>query len=186
MAGRIIMPIRVGGKVIGINDRAVDDSVRNKSLHVKGQEYSELMHGIDEAHGKPIAVLVEGAFDMFQGVSALCKKPKMNTKYGFISNMGTSISDTKVAMVIENFEEAVIMFDNQVNDKGNNEGFEGAVKWYRELRDYMPVRDVTLSYPRGKDPGICTQEQIINAITSEGYKPQTSLQRLKNGTTIRL
>jgi len=186
MAGRIIMPIHIGGKIVGINDRAVDESVRNKSLHIKGQEYSELMHGIDEAQGKPIVVIVEGAFDMFQCASALAKESRLNTRYGFINNMGTSISDTKVSLIIEHFEEAVIMFDNQVNDRGVNDGFDGSVKWYRQLRDYMPCRNITTSYPQGKDPGICTKEQIIDAIKSKGYIPKSSLQRLKDGTTIKL
>jgi DNA primase len=186
MAGRIIMPIRINGQVVGINDRAVDDGVRNKSLHVAGQNYNELLYGLDEAVGKPVGVLVEGAFDMFQVVSALSKDNKINTKYGIVCNMGTSVSETKVALLLENFDEVVVMFDNQVNDKGVNDGFDGAVKWCRELRDYMPVRNITTEYPKGKDPGICTTEQITKALKSKGYVAKTSLQRLKDGSLIKL
>jgi DNA primase len=183
MAGRIIMPIRINGKVVGINDRAVNESLRNKSLHIADQEYNELLHGLDEAVGKRTAVLVEGSFDMFQGVSAVMTKAKICKRYGFVNNMGTAFSEVKAALLLENFDDLVLMFDNDID---NNDGFEGALKWYKEMKDMMPVRNVTTEYPKGKDPAICTAPQIIDAITSEGYKPKTSLQRMKSGSMIKL
>jgi len=186
MAGRIIMPIRINGKIVGINDRAVDEKARNKSLHTKGQDYNELLYGLDEAIGKPKCVLVEGAFDLFQGVSAMSGKNALKSTYGIVANMGTKFSDTKMALLIENFEEVLLMFDNQQDSHGDNEGFESSVKWYRELKDYMPVKNITTCYPFGKDPGICTKQQWRKAVGSDGYVPETFIKKMQAGTRLKI
>lgn len=178
MAGRIIMPITINDKLVGINDRATSDDIRNKSLHIKGVKYDSLMHGIDEASGKRVVVIVEGAFDMFQVVCAIRNTNKIRNNYGVVNNMGTGFSETKAGLIIENFDEAVLLFDNEYNDQGKSEGLTAAIKWYRYLGDYMDVRDCTRSYPVGKDPGICTQDQIITAIKSKGFQQKNQLQQM--------
>jgi DNA primase len=178
MAGRIIMPITINGEIVGLNDRATNDDIRNKSLHIKGLKYDQLMHGIDEASGKRIVVIVEGSFDMFQVISAIRSTTKTKNNYSVVNNMGTSFSEVKAGLIMENFEEAVLLFDNEYNSQGKSEGLNASIKWYRYLSDFMKVRDCTRCYPQGKDPGICTTQQIIEAITSKGYICKTEVEKM--------
>lgn len=179
-AGRIIMPIRIGGTVVGINDRAIDDSISNKSLHTAGQSFGKLLHGLDEAIGKKVCVIVEGAFDMFQVASAI-QGDRQATQFGVVANIGTAFSDQKAALILENFEELVIMFDHdQKNSQGKRTGPDAANKVEWQMKEFMPVRNVTCEYPLGKDPGICTKAEILTALYATGYQHSTRLSSLKN------
>jgi len=185
MAGRIIMPIHIGGGTVGMNDRSVDDSVRNKSLHIAGQNYNSLLYGLDEAAGKKVGVLVEGAFDLYQVHSAI-SRDKEHSHFGVVANMGTAWSDDKIALITDYFDELVIMFDNQKNDKGKNTGLVSAMKIQAMMQEMMPVRNVTLEYPEGKDPGICTKAEILTALYSTGYQYKSKLQQMISGSNIRI
>jgi len=129
--------------------------------------------------------LVEGAFDLYQVHSAISKK-KEHSHIGVVANMGTSWSEDKTALMCDYFDEMVIMFDNQTNDKGKNPGLVSAMKISAMMGEMMPVRNVTTEYPKGKDPGICTKAEILKALYSNGYKHQSRLQQMIRSTNIKL
>ena len=150
-SGRIIMPIILDGKTIAYNDRTITDS-KLKSLHQSGAIFDKIVHGLDEAMGKKIGVVVEGAFDMFQLVSFF-KHSKGYEDYGSVNLMGSNISQEKVAQIASVFEEVILMLDH---DKAGLKGLKNAYLF----EQFMPCRIVTKALPYGKDPGMCSSQEF--------------------------
>jgi hypothetical protein len=162
MAGRIIMPLYINGKLITYNDRSIDNEAKNKSLHPPGVEFDEMVYGLDQAVGKEVAVIVEGAFDTYQVVCALHKHRKLAQKYGSVTLMNNRISDGKLNLVAQNFDRAVVLLDH---DHG---GLSMMNEVCSHLEEIMPTSNATELIPREKDPGKCTADQLIRAITHAG------------------
>jgi DNA primase len=165
-AGRIIMPIRdLDGNYIQFNDRSVFHDAENKSLHMSGTNINNLIHGLSEAYGKKIGILVEGSFDMFQVESVLRSNSKYND-YGCVNNMGCCFNDERAYLLSNTFERLLIFTDN---DKA---GLGAAYKIKYCMEDLMDVRLITKNIPYEKDPAICTKDQIKTAINKR-YKANT-------------
>jgi DNA primase len=176
--GRAIMPININGEVVSYNDRTIMKGVKEKSLHRKDSGFNEMLYGIDEAYGKKIVVLVEGAFDVFQIVSMFRSNKKFK-EHGCVALMGTSFSDDRLCLLMENFDEVVLLLDN------DEEGRKHTVDIYRALKENVTVRSCTMVMPRGKDPGKCTAEQLESAILSDGFVQRNFLSTVIAGTKLR-
>ena len=182
MHHRIIMPILdEDGNVVSYNDRTILPHEKRKSLHKPADNIIDIFNGLPQATGKRTGVIVEGAFDMFQVRCALKRQgKKYERRYGVLDNMGVGSSEGKAAVIIENFDELIVLFDNQVNDKGKNEGLSGSWKWWKLLKGVMPVKVATTNYKIGKDPGTCRRSEIIQALKAPGWEPPTLLQEMED------
>ena len=173
-AGRIIMPIYVDGKLIAVNDRSINENLREKSLHQRGVNFGSIIYGLQQAVGKPTALIVEGAFDCFQVASIISRKRKYAERYGIVVVMGCDLTDEKVSIIADNFEDAAILLDH---DKA---GIAGGRDAHYKLNIMMKTRNLTEVIPKGKDPGKCTDEDILTALDSLGYVPESYLSKLAN------
>lgn len=182
MHHRIIAPIYDDtGAIITYNDRTILPHEKRKSLHKPEQSILDVFNGLQQALGKKAAVIVEGMFDMFQVRCALKRAGKKYfNKYGVLDNMGVGSSEGKAAVLIENFDEVILLFDNQYNDKGKNEGLDGSWKFWKLLKSVIPVKVATSNLKLGNDPGICTTEQIIRALELPGWEPPTMLSEMED------
>lgn len=158
-AGRIIMPIRdEHGRVIGFNDRTISKNVKQKSLHKKGDEAGMMLHGLYQSRHKKYAVVTEGAFDMFAVDCATCDWKPNGKDYGAVNLMGVVMSDERLALLIQYFERVYLMLDHE------EEVLEKIKQWQYEYKDDIEFIDCTASYPKGKDPAICTKKEIREAL----------------------
>ena len=180
MAGRIIMPIYLDGQLMGYNDRTVNDKLKEKSLHLLGSKFDGLIHGLQEALGKPKGAVVEGSFDMYQVASVLATDEDLAAEYGCVNLMGSSFSDAKITTLVDNFQELIIMLDH---DKS---GLEGGFKAYPKLREYVPVRHVSTVMPKDKDPGKCTAKQIKKILRAKGWCPSGYLDTVQQNTQLNI
>ncbi len=159
-AGRIVMPVRdVSGKVVYFNDRTIDDSIKNKSLHQDGSLASQVLHGIRYAHIKKKCVICEGSFDMFAVDCAIRDKNDLGRDYGIVNLMGLVVSDIRLSMLVNHFEEVYWMLDN------DKDGIKATRKFMKEFKDDLEMRNCTQAYPENKDPGKCTKKEIRRAIS---------------------
>lgn len=170
-AGRIIMPIRIGGETVGYNDRTTVPGNQMKSLHQKNQDFDKLVYGLDEALGKKIGVIVEGAFDVYQLVCFFATRADKYKEYGSVALMCSTISHEKAALIASMFEEAVLMLDH---DKAGLKGLKNA--WM--LEQVMPVRIVTKALPWDKDPGKCSAQEISRYLKYKEPKQESFLDKL--------
>jgi DNA primase len=178
MFGRVIMPININGEVVSYNDRTILPNIKQKSLHDPTAKFGEMLYGLDEAYGKKKVVLVEGAFDVFQIVS-MFRSEKRWADYGCVALMGTSFSDDRLCLLMENFDEVIILLDN------DKEGRLHTVSLYKILSEHMLVRSVTGEIPKGKDPGKCTKGQLKKAILSKGFVRSSYLSTVINNSNLK-
>jgi len=158
MAGRIIMPIKdLTENIICYNDRTILDSEERKSLHIKGWPYGRVLHGLYESIGKKYVILTEGAFDMF-AVDCALKGTKHENKFGIVNMMGTAFTDDRMDLLAGNFDRIYLMLDN------DRAGRDMTTDIFKQHGNDADIRCCTESYPRDKDPAICTKEEILRAI----------------------
>jgi len=182
-AGRIIMPVRdISGKVVYFNDRTIDDSITNKSLHQYGSLASQVLHGIRYAHTKKKCVVCEGAFDMFAVDCAIQDKNDLKRDYGIINLMGLVVSDIRLSMLINHFDSVYWMLDN------DKDGIRTTRKFAREFKDDLEMHNCTQAYPEHKDPAKCTKKEIRKAIKKpfidKNWKPSLEYFLDKSGFNI--
>lgn len=181
MSGRIVMPIFIDGKLAGYNDRTIDDNARQKSLHLPDSNFELLLYGLHEAQKKPNAVIVEGAFDLFQIASILSYNQKLYNEFGVVCLMGTTFNEHRLGMIFENFDKAILLLDN------DEQGRSHSIKIKEELEEYMPTVNATFSIPYDKDPGKCTKREILKALSTKNTTKKTYvsfLQRLEDERKI--
>lgn len=159
---RIIMPIRDHrGEVICFNNRHIADAAKIKTKHPKGIDITDYVHGVYESLGRDVVVVVEGPFDMFQVASVIRKR---QLGLGVVNVMGVLITEQRAAIISELFKEALVLFDHdQEYDKDLWIQKKRSVEMLAEI---MKVRDISNLIPKGKDPAICRQKQILKAIQS--------------------
>lgn len=171
-AGRIIMPIRNSiGESVAFNDRAVSEDAL-KSLHPEDPVYGKIIHGLFENKTKRKCVLVEGAFDMFQ-VDCAISRCDLVKEFGVINLMGTYLSDEKISLLVENFDELYLMLDN------DEAGIKALNKYYFKLSEYTDTLEIMSSYPNLKDPGKCRASEIQYAIRNPVKLVESGLDYLK-------
>lgn len=158
MAGRIIMPIRdMSGLIVGYNDRTVDDTAKRKSLHPE-EQYGRILHGLYQNAPKKNCVITEGSFDMFAVDCSLRKDKQMNKEFGVVNLMGVALTPERLALIIKNYEHIYLLFDN------DSAGIRMSKRILNSLKDDIAIRYCTESYPKGKDPGKCTADEILYAL----------------------
>lgn len=169
-AGRIIMPIKDEmGEIVEFNDRTIGKGT--KSRHRPGSRINNLLYGLFEATGKKTVVIVEGAFDLFQ-VASVCRREFKNT--GVVALMGITFPETRREAVIANFDQALVMLDN----KGEKDTYRAAEKIRFSLGMEMKAWNITKEYHMGKDPGMCMEEEIVEALKKRP-KEKTRLDELR-------
>ncbi len=169
MTGRIIMPVRdIDGTVIGYNDRTINDRLKTKSLHPKSVPYGLMLHGLYENRGKQCGIVAEGSFDMFAVDSVLIKHKKLRDKYGVVNLMGTAFTSDRLNLLLTSFDELCLMFDH---DKA---GVTLKKQIINEYEEDILMHDCTESYPEFKDPGKCTEKEIVRAIIEPFIKKKRS------------
>lgn len=168
-SGRIIMPIRdEHGRVIGFNDRTIDKTVKQKSLHKGGDEVSRMLHGLCQNKYKRDGIIVEGSFDMFAVDCVLVQNKQFGKDCGVVNLMGLVMSDDRLSLLLQYFNKLYLMFDH------DDKGVEKTNGFIREYKDDVEFINCTEALPKHKDPAICTSKQIIKALKKPVIKKRKS------------
>ena len=161
-ANRIIMPIRdVDGKYIYFQNRAVYDYM-SKNKFIKGSNATDYLYGLFEILKRKKVIIVEGPFDLYQLISFMIKNDIFD--YDVVSTMGTNITEYRASLISEFFDEAYILFDNDLA------GLSGERMGFRILNDYVKTFKLTQNLWPGKDPGNSTEEQLKRVFKKQKQK----------------
>ncbi len=168
-AGRIIMPIFNSQNVpVCFNDRTINETIREKSLHVKDLPYGRVLYGWDYNSKKKHCIIVEGAFDKWQVELALRQSDAYQGVFDVLALQGTAFTDDQATMVIGKYDHAVLLLDY------DEAGMSATKKIYDKLKDEIDVKIATDKYPEGKDPGKCTGKEIVRAVRFADKPKRTS------------
>jgi Toprim-like len=132
-AQRMVIPVRLGGRLVSFVARDMTGKAEKKVLYPKGAKTSRLLFNYDRAHRFERVVLTEGVLDAIRvGPSAMAL-------------FGTHLSDAQVALLAASrAREVVLMLD------GDAAGREGTQKILKRLGLAWRTRVVDL--PDGRDP----------------------------------
>lgn len=172
MAGRIIMPLYVDGKLVSYNDRTIIKDAKQKSKHPYNSDFNVLVYGLQQAIGKKIGVIVEGAFDLFQIVSFFSRN-KGYEDWGVVALMNTLVNHDKAALIADVFDEVLLMLDH---DKAGLADMDKTVSIFEE---YLPVKNITREMPYGKDPGKCSEYELKKYFNAK-VRTSTFLGKISN------
>ncbi len=146
MADRVVIPIHNGeGELIAYAGRAIDDEVEPKYRFPSGFRKSLVLFNLHRAeNSSDRVVLVEGFFDVMKVHQA-----------GFpyvIALMGCEMSEAQENLLIESFNEVIIMLD--ADESGRSAASQIASRIVRKL--FVRIVDV----PEGKQPDQLSSDEI--------------------------
>ena len=152
------MPVRdILGRVVYFNDRALDHSLKMKSMHSSDSKATSVLHGLWQSGKKKNGIVCEGAFDMMQIYSVLRHSGMLGT-FGVVNLMGVVLNDARASLLSKFYDTIYLMLDN------DDAGREATCKIWKNFKDDLDLRICTWAYPENKDPGVCTSQEILGAL----------------------
>lgn len=167
--GRIILPVRVNGSMVGWQARYAGDLEWKKAAVVKYLTYfpkSLAVYGIDEAAGSRYVALMEGATDVWRhGPGAVCP-------------LGKTFSPTQVKITAERAAGRPVVLVPDRNDPDSEREFiKTATKIVREQNDNGWNKSAIgmVMLPDGADPGKLDRDVLqslcLEAATNPAWRP---------------
>jgi hypothetical protein len=134
---RLVVPVIMRGKVVNWQARHVGEAnwkKVSKYYNRPGTNKRVMLYGFDDAVLLPFCIIVEGVTDVWA------------IGPGAVSILGKKMSSQQAGLIVENWQVAVIVLDEDAKDD--------SMHALMTLRQKIPVANVTL--PEGRDPGSYT------------------------------
>jgi len=136
---RAVIPVRAGGKWVGIIRRATNDVQRPRYLYSKDFDRRHVLYGLPYVDpGRDSVVIVEGAKDALRAY-----------EYGhdnFVATLGTGLTKEQLDLIANQFDEATVFCDNDAA------GHIAQFKMCQDLAERIPKVFVVQWRANRKDP----------------------------------
>lgn len=143
--GRVIIPIRYRGDLVGFQGRAIQD-IHPKYRFGEGFQASRVLFNYDRAIESDLVIIMEGIFDVF------------SSPENSVAVFTNRLSDAQRFLIIQaGWKEAIVMLDRDEMDSSR--------KIRKQLSPFLPTKVARI---QTKDPGEATPDQIREAIRTAG------------------
>jgi hypothetical protein len=162
MLGRIYVPIRMGGRLVGWQGRYDGEldwaaTGRPKYYNAPGMRKGQLLYNYDQALRQPLVVVVEGVTDVWRVGPA------------GVALFGKSASPEQARLLAAGWhgKPVVVLLDADAPEE--------AEKVRKQVAALHPEQVVVVTLPEGMDPGSCPRDELWGLVRAEAARQGANL-----------
>jgi DNA primase len=162
MLGRIYVPIRMGGRLVGWQGRYAGEldwgaTGKPKYYNAPGMRKGQLLYNYDQALRQPLVVVVEGVTDVWRVGPA------------GVALFGKSASPEQARLLAAGWhgKPVVVLLDADAADE--------AEKVRRQVAALHPEQVVVVTLPDGLDPGSCPRDELWKYLLDQAIRQGANL-----------